>query len=360
MTYTKKKTLYLVNEGLSCLSILKFLLLILKKNKELVKKYSSELVKLKKNKNNQLSLNGILELRNTRRNPKIIDILKNQNLKYFSLLSRPCIESGIICLGLIPKSELIISPLKINNQEINNENDYKYFKESFGGSKNNLQKYWNIENNIINKSADVSLNWNKFDEFKKISKLGTKSFNQWLSIFENYNSNLNTNNEDILLFCNKEVMLLFMKLIKNKSEKFNIKKENIEPGSCFKIDINIEYVSSNEFKYHYLGFKKIYPTKFNHEPLNIRENQYYYTFKTQEYLLNNDKNIKFLKFVDQLRCPHENLVKSIFNDFKNKNNEKNKNKNNKLNNENKKKIQHIKSIGFNNVYKKINKNLKKN
>ena len=105
-----------------------------------------------------------------------------------------------------------------------------------------------------------------------IPDLPVKEYNQhYKSIFEKYNSNLNTNNEDILLFCNKEVMLLFMKLIKNRSEKFNIKKENIEPGSCFKIDINIEYESSNEFKYHYLSFEKIYPTKFNYEPLNKRE-----------------------------------------------------------------------------------------
>ena len=117
MVYQKKKTLYLINEGLSCLTIFKILLKILKKNRELVNKYKSDIIKFKKDKINQLSLNGILELRNTRINPKISTLLKKSNIKCFSLLSRPCIESGIICLGLFPKSELIISPLKVNNQE---------------------------------------------------------------------------------------------------------------------------------------------------------------------------------------------------------------------------------------------------
>jgi hypothetical protein len=365
MVYQKKKTLYLINEGLSCLTIFKILLKILKKNRELVNKYKSDIIKFKKDKINQLSLNGILELRNTRINPKISTLLKKSNIKCFSLLSRPCIESGIICLGLFPKSELIISPLKVNNQEINNENDYKYFKESFGGSKNNLKKYWNIDNNIINKSADVSLNWNKFDEYKKISKLGTKHFNTWLSIFETYNSKINNNsNENIVLFCNEETILKFLKLIRNKKEKFQPKKENIESGSCFKIEMNINYQSSTQYTYDYLNFEKVYPTKFNYEPLIKQNNEYYYSFKTHKYLLYNGIDFNSLKLVDKLRCSHEKLIHSIFSEIQNKQN--NQNKKNKQNNQNKQnktenlKIQHIKSIGYNNIYEKLNKNLKKN
>jgi hypothetical protein len=345
--------IYLVNQGLSCQEITKNIENCLRKNKVDSSKFRSNLINLKKHKENQLSVNGIIEIRESRKNNELSDLSKKA--KFFSILSRPCIESGIIFSGNIKNAQLNIIPFKGSDLQLRKNSNLTQFKESFGGKSNNLKKYWNIPNNLINKSAHVKLNWSLVDKMD-LSKISYIKFEKLIQILEKYALSLSTNTP-LFLFVNEEIMIQYLKLIKNKKYTYH-RNIVIENSSVIKLELKVEKISSNQIKTRYSSYQKIYPTKFNYEPLKIINNQFCYHYKNTDYCIMNNQILNYVSLIYPLRCPYEEHYKKLKDILNKKNNiitdvKKNKIENNKNENIKRKHINSFENVFTNlNIYKK--------
>ena len=339
--------IYLVNQGLSCQEIIKNIENCLRKNKIESSKFRSNLINLKKHKENQLSVNGIIEIRESRKNNELSDLSKKA--KFFSILSRPCIESAIIFSNNIQNAQLNILPFKGSDLQLRKNSNLTQFKESFGGKSNNLKKYWNIPNNLINKSAQIKLNWSLVDKVD-LSKISYIKFEKLIQILEKYALSLSTNTP-LFLFVNEEIMIQYLKLIKNKKYIYN-RNIVIENSSVIKLELKVEKISSNQIKTHYSSYQKIYPTKFNYEPLKIINNQFYYHYKNTDYCIMNNKITNCVSLIYPLRCHYEETYKKLKDILNKKNNNiiNTKKENNKIMNHKNKNIKTKHTNSFENVF----------
>ncbi len=344
--------IYLINQGLSCQEIISNIEKCLRKNKVETSKYRTNLIQLKKQKENQLSINGIIEIIESRKNSTLNELSKKA--KFFSILSRPCIESGIIFSNNIKNAQLNIFPLKGSDLQLTRNSNLTQFKESFGTKSNNLKKYWNIPNNLINKSTQLKLNWDLIDK-SKLSDISYIKIQHFVQKIEKYALSLSTNTP-LFLFVNEDIIVQYLKLIKNKKYIYN-RNIVIENSSVIKLELKVEKISNSQISTQYVSYQKIYPTKFNHEPLKILNNKYYYHYKNNDYCILNKKEIKSITLIQPLRCPFEEKYKNLKNILNKKNNINDENnikkKNNKIvkNNINNIKIKHINS--FENVFSNL-------
>ena len=352
MPIIETRYIYLVNQGLSCQEIVKNMENCLRKNKVESSKFRSDLLELKKHKENQLSINGIIEMRESRKNNDLSKLIKKA--KFFSILSRPCIESGIIFSGQTKNAQLNILPLKGSDLSVRRNSNMTQFKESFGSKSNNLKKYWNIPNNLINRNALVTLNWSSIDKLD-LSKIGSFKFHQLVTVLEKYALSQSTN-VPLFLFVNEEIIIHYLKLIKNKKYAYNISTV-IENSAVLKIELKFEIISSSQMKTHYTSYQKIYPTKFNYEPLKIINQQFCYHYKNNDYCIHNKHILTPISLIQPLRCPfedHYKKLKNILNKKNNINQEKNKNiKNTKKENNNTKTIKTSHINSFENVFSSL-------
>ena len=133
MPIIEKRYIYLINKGLTCQDIIKNIEVCLRKNKLNSTLYKKNLNELRKSKEDQLSINGIIEIRESRKNNELSNLLRNG--KFFTILSRPCIESGIIFSGNVKNAQINILPFKENNSQLRKNSNITKFKESFGKKK---------------------------------------------------------------------------------------------------------------------------------------------------------------------------------------------------------------------------------
>ena len=102
---------------------------------------------------------------------------------------------------------------------------------------------------------------------------------------------INDKNTDIIFICKNNVISDILKMF--KTIKFDIKKDNLEYTSIWKINISVNNVTN---VVQYMDYEKIYPTEYNYKPLK------YNTIDNNEifqYNLNGKKYILFnsLKFI---------------------------------------------------------------
>jgi|SaaInlStandDraft_6_1057023.scaffolds.fasta_scaffold00795_22 hypothetical protein len=323
------KEIYLINNGLSCQEIYKFLVdnYLLKKKEGLIINTSNKKIlnDLKKEKKNKLSLNGIIETRELKKNKKMIELKDSSNV-FFSLCDRTSIETGLIFLNNEIRHNFTLSVLPlIKYSNIKKSNEIPEFINSFTSDNNNMKQYWKINNNIINNKNNVDLNWTEinsrsFDEIKNftIDKLLTLISDQRKYIHER---------SKLIIFCNDTIIKKMVELIKNEKYK-PIKSMKIYNTHCIKLTLTHDTVI-NDIKYN--EFSTIYPKELSPEPLFLKNDNFIYKFKGNEYKLLCKylfKKSKFLykdefKIIEECRCYQEDKVKKILkilnNDIHNKN-----------------------------------------
>ena len=291
------RKVYLINQGSTTYEELQYIEKKLRKEGTPVAPYRNKMMAIR-NQDNKLNMNGIFEIREAKKNHKLMNIYEDDAV-FYSILSKSSIESGLVFLNSLKDSSLHILPYKSRNQRISSANSLEEFKQSFGSSPNNV--YWNISNNIINKRANVKLHWNKV-EYKDL----TTDFMKLKNFIEQESM---VNEGPIFLFLDEGTIIRFLRSIKTNGFRYQSKLK-IEHGSCIELTIK----KSNSMV-NINSFEKIYPTKFNYDPLQQIEGVYYFTYKGKKYSINGEMDLV-------------KPFKGIYNAENNKkNNKKNHNKN---------------------------------
>ena len=219
MSFTKK--LYLINNGSTCKDMNDQIIEFYKKQKKnglvLEKEDLNLLKKIRRDKNNKLSLNGIIECRELKKN-KDMNLLKLGNNIFFSLCDKVSIETALIYMNKEknPYLNLDILPLTKYENQIKKANDLTDFKNSFGSKiDNNMKNYWDIESNIITYKKGVNLNWTYLDQLN-FSKIKSFSINDLKNHIENILIMHKTNpSKNIVLFCNQTIIKEYIKKVNN-------------------------------------------------------------------------------------------------------------------------------------------------
>lgn len=339
------KEIYLINNGLSCQEIYKILyeqhLIKKKEGMPIRDDHKKNIYDLKREKNNKLSLNGIIETRELKKN-KIMNILKDSNNTFYSLCDRTSIESGLIFLNGDQQIDLNILPL-ISYSNIKKPNEITEFINSFTSNNKNMKQYWKINNNIINNKNNVNLEWDEINN-KTFSEVKHFSIDNLIKNILNDRKSINPNHK-VILFCNDIIIKKFLQLIKNEKYKPG-KTMKIYNTHCIKLTLNQvgTDIKCNEFS-------TIYPRELEHDPLLLKNDNFIYKFKGFEYrlsyryLFKKSKNIykNDFKVIQECRCYHEDKVKKVL-----------KILNNTVHNGNKN-IKNIKnSSNFDNIFNKLN------
>lgn len=341
------KEIYLINNGLSCQEMYDKINqeYLAKKKKGLIisDNNKKEIRKLKLLKKNQLTLNGIIESRELKKN-EAIGNLKNSNGVFYSICDRQSIETALITLNDSDPNFLFVLPYVKFCNDIKKPNDVTDFIKSFPSynNRNNINKYWNINNNIISGNNNVNIDWSKVDS-NSYSKIRNFDANKLINFIIEQRVNL-PKSDHLTLFCNEFIMKKLLKLIKLSKQKPSntLKMYNTQ---CIKLTLR-----ENDNKFSFIKYDTIYPKELKPYPLIYKNNNFSYKFKGLEYKLNykffNKKSIyEEFKIIENCRCENENQIKKILDILFNKKNKKANTQDifNNINN-------------FNNIFNKLNKN----
>ena len=307
-----EKNIYLLKGGVSCNDIKNSLVDIVKNR--------SELNSLKKSisLNNKLTNNGIYELLLQGRNKKLGSLFENNTIIFTSLDD---IETGLI-FGSNYNVKYIYPILNLTEKkDFKKLRDVKDFK-NFYGKNNDIFKYWEsnfhhkkLNLNLINIKNNIpKISW-KYYESKYLGDYKKFSMTKFLKFLkEIFNSNIQYKN--IIFIGNNKFINNFLK--KSKNQDFNIKKDIIEYSSLYEVTIkNNKNISVN-------SFNKIYPTKFNHYPLSLgNNNNFSYGYSNKSYNIVDSNYIipkKILLKYNLIRCLSKEKIDKYKDMIKDKNN----------------------------------------
>ena len=267
--------IYLINNGLSCKEIYEKLFEYYRYKRKLGLILNREnldiLKKMKREKSNRLSLNGIIETRDMRKNENMA-YLKHHNNIFYCLCDRVSIETALIFLNKqIPYCTLIILPFIKFENSIKKASDIIDFKNSFGKSNNNnMKNYWNLSNNIINFTKSVDIDWTYIDNLE-FGQIRNYSINSLMNDMLNYRKDTYTS-IPLILFCNYKVIQNFLKSIKIAKFKPNSKMK-IFNTHCFKLDYKLNTMSN----------KLIFEEYSTYYPVKLGTNNIKYSFEGKKY-----------------------------------------------------------------------------
>lgn len=339
--------IYLINNGLSCIEIYDKLLEYYRyKRKQGLTVSNTDkdiMKKIKREKSNRLSLNGIIETRDMRKNDNMRTLIHQNNI-FYCLCDRVSIETALIFLNKQPPyCTLIILPFIKFENSIKKASDITDFKNSFGKSNNNnMKNYWNLNSNLINYNKSVNMDWTYIDnlEFSQIRNYSINSLmNDMLSYRKDTYSII-----PLILFCNFKIIQNFLKSIKISKFKPN-NKMKIFNTHCFKLDYKLNPPRTG------LIFEE-YSTYY---PVKLGVNDIKYLFEGTKY----DLLFKYfsrktltnkLNIIPHSRCIEEEKIDTLLRSLKRNVNNKNSShqKNDKTRNVSN-------SHNFNNIFKQLNK-----
>lgn len=272
----------------------------------------------------------------------------------YTSLDFNAIETSLLLFDSSKKMKILPLPYMSKETNIKNNKKFNEFKLEFGKYTNiknnkstNSTNYWKvkkIENDFIDKKKiSATIEWNKINT-KDSSSLSSFNFQKFKSEFQNLilNKYVYTSIydpiDDLIFVCNPSLIAEFLKMF--KKVRFDVKKDVIENTSIWEINLNIEfhidnrgYFVKDKSKIIYDSYQKYYPTKYNHEPLKLLNNNYSYTYDDYKYILFNSLQkipLKYIKTLnlDYINTAKKNLIKKIINKNENKNKAKtNNNKN---------------------------------
>jgi len=341
------KEIYLINNGLSCKEIYekiyKEYLLKKKQGLSLNNNEKKGLSKLKSEKKNKLSLNGIIESRELKKNKYMNDLKESSGL-FYSICDRQSIETALVSLNHHDPLFLFVLPYIKFCADIKRPNDVTEFIKSFPSmnNRNNISQYWKINNNILNSNNNVNIEWSKVDS-NSYSKIRGFDVNKLIQFIIEERIRLDKT-LPLTLFCNEFIIKKMLKMIKLDKQKPS-KNMKIYNTQCIKLVLR-----TSGTKLSFVSFDTVYPKELKPEPLIYKNNNFMYRFKGQEYILNyqyfsNKTPDLPLKITNNSRCYHEENVNKIVKLLTNK---KNKNKNN---NKTSKNINNVQN--FNNIFNKL-------
>lgn len=334
----KLRTIYLIHNGLSCDNVIKSLNHYSDEHYEFFKSASPNLLNLKQKNDYSLTDNGIKEILNLKKNEKVDNLINNNNLLVLCAFKKSSIESAFILFNNLKNNTIfnneVVPILNITKNNFNNLRDVEDFKRDFGSTNiNETSKYWN----------KLSSNSGLLEIKTKIPKINWDSSNsKYTNDFNNYNYSkfekklihyLDHYNKDIVIICDYTFIKNFLKQVKDKTYKYNKKKDIIEYSSCY--TVNIEYENN---KIHYKKFNKFYPTQFNFNPLKKENSGYTYNFK-KDFLLHNADIQKYIDISDLRKlfvsqCIKFKIIQKILSPSNNKSNSDNNSHNSTHNNQN--------------------------
>lgn len=334
------KDIFLVNNGLTCNDVydktIEFYRHKKKEGKVLEKEHLEILKKGKRDRNNKLSLNGIVEARELKKDDKMNSLKKGNNY-FYTLCDRVSIETALIYLNKErPFFKLIVLPFIKFEKGIKKASDITDFKNSFGlRNNNNMKNYWNIKENIIDIRKSMYIDWNLVDNLE-FSKIRNYNINNLLSDILNKRFRVH-NIDKFILFCNTKIIKEFLKKIKDTKFKPDSKMK-IFNTHCFHLKFN-QNQGSSELKL--AEFNTFYPQKLGNT--NIK-----YEFEGKKYDLlfeyySRKMLINKFNIIPYCRCLESEKINEIINIL-------NKRKNNKVSSS--KNIDNVND--FNNLFKKIN------
>ena len=341
------KEIYLINNGLSCKEIYekinKEYLLKKKQGFSLNNNDKRVLSNLKSEKKNKLSLNGIIESRELKKN-KYMNNLKESSGIFYSICDRQSIETALVSLNHDDPLFLFVLPYIKFCADIKKPNDVTEFIKSFPSmnNRNNISQYWKINNNILNSNNNVNIDWSKVDT-NSYGKIRGFDVNKLIQFIIEQRIALDKS-MPLTLFCNEFIIKKMLKLIKLDKQKPS-KNMKIYNTQCIKLVLR-----KSGTKLSLVSFDTVYPKELKPEPLIYKNNNFMYRFKGQEYILNYQYFSKKipdlpLKITDNSRCFHEENVNKMVKLLTNK---KNKNKNNNKISQNINNVQN-----FNNIFSKL-------
>lgn len=344
------KEIYLINNGLSCKEIYEKInreyLLKKKKGFTLNNNDKKILSKLKSEKKNKLSLNGIIESRELKKN-RYMNQLKESSGIFYSICDRQSIETALVSLNHENPLFLFVLPYVKFCADIKKPNDVTEFIKSFPSmnNRNNISQYWKINSNILNSNNNINIDWSK-TESNSYSKIRSFDINKLIKFIIEQRISLNKD-DHLTLFCNDFVIRKILKLIRLDKQKPS-KNTKIYNTSCIKLVLRTDGTNVS-----FVSFDTIYPKELKPEPLIYKNNNFTYRFKGQEYNLNYQyfsKKISELplKITENCRCIHQENVNKIVKLLSDKKNKNNVNKNIKKN------INNVQN--FNNIFNKLNIN----
>ena len=295
---------------------------------------------------------GIKEAYICQENEKNKELFDKVDTVYTSL-DFNAIETSLLLFD--SSKNMTVVPLPYISKETNIKDNKKFneFKLEFGKyskimnyESTNSTNYWKvkkIENDFIDKKKiATTIDWNKINT-KDSSSLSSFNFQKFKSEFQNLilNKYISTSIydpiDDLIFVCNPSLIVELLKMF--KKVRFNAKKDVIENTSIWEINLNIEfhidnhgYFVKSKSKIIYDSYLKYYPTKYNHEPLKLLNNNYSYTYNDYKYILFNSLQkipLKYIKTLnlDYINTNKRNLIKKIVNKNENKNKVKTNNSN---------------------------------
>lgn len=375
--------LYFICDGISSNDIIDSINDNLDKNKsffDMLSKPKSKSNKIERETFSKLIENGINELYMCQENKKNMQIFKkelnnksnnnesnNNNLiekeenkelnnVIYTSLEYSSIESTFVLFNKFKNLKIEPIPYISNKTSIEKIKDYDIFKKEFGEHKDNetiVSNYWKKEQ--INdkfsslKNILIKIDWTKISEIKNILsskidwkknelKMEEKGELKNYSILNSYNFNLFkkildyiifTNKKNAIFVCNKE---LIIDMLKQCKIKYNKNKDIIEYSSVWEIEINI-----NDKGIIYKNCNKIYPVKFNHEPLKKIDDNYSYKIKEKQFILFDSIKLIPMDYIKKMNLNNLSKDKKILlKKILNKNNINNMSDVKVMNNNNKK------------------------
>lgn len=336
------KSIYLINNGLTCKDVYEkineFYRYKKKQGFQLEKEHIDILKKYKREKINKLSLNGIIEARELKKNNDM-DNLKVTTNYFYCLCDRVSIETALIYLNKEnkPYCKLIILPFIKFEKSIRVASDITEFKKSFGTkNNNNMRNFWNINSDLINYRKSVTLIWS-FVDASNFSKIKNYNLNNLMENMLNFRKNVHHSSE-IILFCNDSIIRNFLKTIKDSKFKPESKMK-IYNTHC----LNLNYVhNSLNNTINLKEYSTYYPKKLGNNTIKYdfqgKKYELFYKYFSRKVITNK------LSLIPKSRCVQsENLNKIliILNKGKTNNSKKNININN--------------VEDFENIFQKMNK-----
>lgn len=344
-----QKDIFLINNGLTCKDVYEKTIEYYryKKRKEGLVLNKSELDVLKKSRRerkDKLSLNGIIEARELRKDNNMNNLKNNfRNNIFYCLCDRVSIETAMIYLNKeSPYCTLTILPYIKYEKSITKASDITNFKNSFGTrSNNNMKNYWNVDSNIINSSKSLILDWTMVDnlEFSQIKNFSNGNLMNF--ILKQRDAKIPS--YKFVLFCNYYIIKDFLKTVKDTKFK-PTNKTKILNTQC----INLKYNNNSAGNLFLEEYSTYYPQKLGNNTVSYR-------FEGKKY----DLHFKYyskkvlttkLSIIPNSRCIEPTTLNKILNILNKgkKNNNKNKSSNNSTNN-----INNVND--FENIFKKLNK-----
>ena len=338
------KDIFLINNGLTCMDVYEKTIEFYryKKRKEgiiLNKNDLETLKKFRREKSNKLSLNGIIEARELKKDNRMVLLKNNVNNIYYCLCDRVSIETALIFLNKErPFFNLIVLPYIKYEKGIRKASDLTDFKNSFGNrNDNNMKNYWNLNSNVINHRKSLKIIWSEVDrlEFSDIKNFDNRKLMDFMISDRKRKPQI----LQLVLFCNNNIIKDFLKTIKDPKFKPN-NKTKIFNTHCINLKCDTNLLGNIYIKEH----NTYYPQKLGNNDIK-------YTFEGKKY----DLYFKYfskkvlttkLSIIPNSRCIEPlslNKILNILNKGK-----KNNNNNNTSNNGNN-------VSDFENIFKKLNK-----